>query len=105
LTMAPNHKWTSWNPAAEKLFGYGREEAIGQDIDALVANSEAVHHEAVQLNRQAREGGQVRVATRRTRKDGSLVDVDVRAVPIRVGGEMIGLYAIYHDISELQRAR
>jgi signal transduction histidine kinase/DNA-binding response OmpR family regulator/HPt (histidine-containing phosphotransfer) domain-containing protein len=47
----------------------------------------------------------VRLATRRTRKDGSLVDVDVRAVPIRVGREMVGLYAIYHDISELQRAR
>jgi PAS domain S-box-containing protein len=105
VTIDPDHQVTSWNPAAEKLFGYGREEAIGQDIDALVANSEAVHHEAVQLNRQTREAGQVRLTTRRTRKDGSLVDVDVRAVPIRVGHEMVGLYAIYHDISELQRAR
>ncbi|HEU5486141.1 MAG TPA: PAS domain S-box protein, partial [Microlunatus sp.] len=105
VTIDPDHKVTSWNPAAEKLFGYSREEAIGQDIDALVANSEAVHHEAVQLNRQTREAGQVRLTTRRTRKDGSLVDVDVRAVPIRVGDEMVGLYAIYHDISELQRAR
>jgi PAS domain S-box-containing protein len=105
VTIDPDHKVTSWNPAAERLFGYGREEAIGQDIDSLVANSEAVHHEAVQLNRQTREAGQVRLATRRTRKDGSLVDVDVRAVPIRVGSEMVGLYAIYHDISELQRAR
>jgi signal transduction histidine kinase/CheY-like chemotaxis protein/HPt (histidine-containing phosphotransfer) domain-containing protein len=34
-----------------------------------------------------------------------LVDVDVRAAPIRVGDQMVGLYAIYHDISELQRAR
>ncbi|MFL6223717.1 MAG: response regulator, partial [Actinomycetes bacterium] len=76
-----------------------------QDIDSLVANSEAVHQEAVQLNRQTREAGQVRLTTRRTRKDGSLVDVDVRAVPIRVGDQMVGLYAIYHDISELQRAR
>jgi PAS domain S-box-containing protein len=105
VTIDPDHKVTSWNPAAERLFGYDREEAIGQDIDSLVANSEAVHHEAVQLNRQAREAGQVRLATRRTRNDGSLVDVDVRAVPIRVGDEMVGLYAIYHDISELQRAR
>jgi PAS domain S-box-containing protein len=105
VTIDPDHKVTSWNPAAEKLFGYRREEAIGQDIDSLVANSQVVHHEAVQLNRQARNAGQVRLTTRRTRKDGSLVDVDVRAVPIRVGDEMVGLYAIYHDISELQRAR
>jgi PAS domain S-box-containing protein len=105
VTVDPDHKVTSWNPAAEKLFGYSREEAIGEDIDALVANSEAVHHEAVQLSRQTREAGQVQLTTRRTRKDGSLVDVDVRAAPIRVGEEMVGLYAIYHDISELQRAR
>ena len=106
VTIDPDHKVTSWNPAAEKLFGHSHEEAIGQDIDALVANSEAVHHEAVQLNRQAREAGQVRLTTRRTRKDRSLVDVDVRAVPIRVRDQMVGLYAIYRDISELQqRAR
>jgi PAS domain S-box-containing protein len=105
VTIDPDHKVTSWNPAAERLFGYSREEALGQDIDALVASSEAVHHEAVQLNRQTREAGQVQVNTRRTRKDGSLVDVDVRAAPIYVGDEMVGLYAIYHDISELQRAR
>jgi signal transduction histidine kinase len=59
----------------------------------------------VQLTRQASEAGQAHLTTRRTRKDGSLVDVDVRAVPIRVGDKMAGLYALYHDISELQRAR
>ncbi|HEY8235241.1 MAG TPA: PAS domain S-box protein, partial [Gaiellaceae bacterium] len=104
VTVDPEHKVTSWNPAAEKLFGYSREEAIGRDVDSLVANAEAVHDEAVRLNRQT-EAGEVRLTTRRTRKDGSLVDVDVRAAPIRVGDQMVGLYALYHDISELQRAR
>ena len=104
VTVDPDHQVTSWNPAAEKLFGYSREEAIGQDVDSLVANSEAVHDEAVRLNRQT-EAGEVQLTTRRTRKDGSLVDVDVRAVPIRVGDQLVGLYALYHDISELQRAR
>jgi PAS domain S-box-containing protein len=95
----------SWNPAAEKLFGYTREEAIGQDVDSLVANVEAIHQEAVQLSRQTEEAGQTQLTTRRTRKDGSLVDVDVRAAPIHLGDEMVGLYALYHDISDLQRAR
>jgi PAS domain S-box-containing protein len=104
VTVDADHKVTSWNPAAEKLFGYSREEAIGRDVDSLVANTEAVRHEAVRLSRQT-EAGEVRLTTRRTRKDGSLVDVDVRAVPIRVGDQLVGLYALYHDISELQRAR
>jgi PAS domain S-box-containing protein len=104
VTVDPDHKVTSWNPAAVKLFGYSREEAIGQDVDSLVANTEAVRPEAVQLDRQT-EAGEVRLTTRRTRKDGSLVDVDVRAAPIRVGDQLVGLYALYHDVSELQRAR
>jgi len=104
VTVDPDHKVTSWNPAAEKLFGYSRQEAIGRDVDSLVANTEAVRPEAVRLNRQT-EAGEVRLTTRRTRKDGSLVDVDVRAAPIRVGDQMVGLYALYHDVSELQRAR
>jgi PAS domain S-box-containing protein len=105
VTVDPAHKVTSWNPAAEKLFGYRREEAIGQDVDALVARTAAVYQEAVQLTRRAWDAGQVHLITRRTRKDGSLVDVDVRAAPIRAGGEIVGVYALYHDISELQRAR
>ncbi len=105
ITVDPQHKVASWNPAAEKLFGYTREEAIGQDVDSLVANVEAIHQEAVQLSRQTEEAGQTQLTTRRTRKDGSLVDVDVRAAPIHLGDEMVGLYALYHDISDLQRAR
>jgi signal transduction histidine kinase/DNA-binding response OmpR family regulator len=39
------------------------------------------------------------------RTDGSLVDVDLRAAPMVVAGETIGDFVLYHDISELQRAR
>jgi PAS domain S-box-containing protein len=106
VTVDPDHKVDSWNPAAERLFGYTREEAIGRDVDSLVANiNKDVRREAAELNRQIAEGAQVWLTTRRTRKDGSLVDVDVRAAPILIGNEIVGLYALYHDVSELQRAR
>jgi PAS domain S-box-containing protein len=104
VTCDPNENVTSWNPAAEKLFGYTREEAIGHNVDSLVAKTEEIRAEAVSLNQWIKETG-TQITTRRTRKDGSLVDVDIRAAPIRVGGEMVGLYALYHDISELQSAR
>ena len=39
------------------------------------------------------------------RKDGAPVDVQMMLVPLRVDGEHVGFYAIYHDITELQRAR
>ncbi len=42
---------------------------------------------------------------RRRRKDGTLVDVEVLAVPVIVDGERVGLMALYHDITELLQAR
>jgi PAS domain S-box-containing protein len=85
---------TSWNPAAENLFGYTRQEAIGRNIDDLVARSDEVRAEATDVSRQAAEGRKIRLTTRRTRKDGALVDVDVRAAPIFVGEEQVGMYAL-----------
>jgi len=41
----------------------------------------------------------------RRRKDGSLVDVEVLGVPVLVDGKLVGLMGLYHDISELTRAR
>jgi PAS domain S-box-containing protein len=100
-----NDNISSWNPAAEQLFGYTREEAIGRNIDDLVANDPSLHSEAVGINRDAESGQQIHMTTRRTRKDGSLVDVDILVAPISVGGELVGINAIYHDVSELQRQK
>jgi PAS domain S-box-containing protein len=98
-------KVTLWNPAAERMLGYSREEALGRNIDDLVANRSEIRDEAEDVSRHVAAGGQVHLATRRMHKDGSLVDVDAVAAPISVGGEQVGYYAIYSDISELQRQR
>jgi len=95
----------AWNPAAETLFGYSRQEAIGRNIDDIVANSAEVRSEAAELNKQAREKGHIHVITRRTRRDGTLVDVEVLVAPVKSGGEIEGYYVIYHDIGELMHAR
>jgi PAS domain S-box-containing protein len=95
---------TVWNAAAQELFGYTPAEALGRNIDDLIAKSSELHVEAVEVNRRA-AAGQVRLVTRRTRKDGTLVEVDLRAAPILVGGEMVGAYAIYHDLSEVHRQK
>ena len=95
---------TAWNAAAQELFGYTQAEVLGHNIDDLVANSDELHAEAVEVNRRVADG-QVQLVTRRTRKDGTLVDVDLRAAPILVGGKMVGSYAIYHDLTDVHRQK
>jgi PAS domain S-box-containing protein len=104
ITTDLDDKVTSWNPAAEKLFGYTHEEAAGRDVDDLIATSEDLREEAREVNRRGSEQ-EYRLITRRTRKDGSLVDVQLLVAPVLVEGELVGRYGIYHDIRELQRAR
>jgi len=99
-----DHKIVTWNPAAEKLFGYAQAEAIGRDIDDLISTG-ATRVEALAYTRQVIEGNVVRAVTQRSRQDGTLVDVELLGVPLFVVGERAGSLVIYHDITELQRAR
>ena len=96
---------TTWNPEAERLFGYTAEEAIGTAIDDLVVTTPEQREESDRLDAQAAGGHGVRVITRRTRKDGSLVDVELVTAPVRVGGERVGHSVIYHDVGPIQRQR
>jgi PAS domain S-box-containing protein len=102
--MDLDEKVVSWNPAAERLFGYRQDEAVGRRIDDLVAGTQKMHAEVLQYTQQVSSNIRVDTVTRRSRKDGTLVDVELLAVPVRVGEEQVGTYAMYHDISELKRA-
>jgi two-component system sensor histidine kinase/response regulator len=105
LTVDLDANVVSWNPMAEKLFGYTQEEVFGKHLDDLVANDPRVREEALHYTHQALTEGRLQATARRTRKDGSLVDVEVLALPVIVAGEMVGVIVIYYDISELQEAR
>jgi PAS domain S-box-containing protein len=95
---------TGWNPAAAELFGYAPQEAIGRLIDDLVLNDN-LRGEGRDVTHEALENGRADRITRRVRKDGKLIDVQMMLVPLRVAGEHVGFHAIYHDITDLQRAR
>jgi PAS domain S-box-containing protein len=95
----------SWNPAAERLFGYTQAEAVGRRIDDLVAKTPEMRAEVARHIQETSGENQVHTVTRRIRKDGTLVDVELLGVPVTVGREQVGTYAMYHDITELQHAR
>src|SRR5215204_373935 len=102
--MDLDEKVVSWNPAAERLFGYSQDEAVGRSIDDLLAGTQKMHAEVLKYTRQVSGNRRVDTVTRRSRKDGTLVDVELLAVPVSVGEDQVGTYVMYHDISELKRA-
>jgi PAS domain S-box-containing protein len=104
VVMDARERVTRWNPAAAALFGYAADEAMGRTIDELVVPPD-YRSESRDVTVEALGQGRTHRITRRARKDGGLVDVEMELVPLRFGADNAGFYAIYHDITELQRAR
>lgn len=96
---------TSWNPGAEKLFGYTAEEAIGKPM-LLVIPPELAKEEAEILSRIAHGERIESFETVRLRKDGTRVDVSVAISPIRdSSGKVVGASKIARDITERKQAQ
>ena len=93
----------SWNPAAERLFGYTAAEMIGQSITKIVP-IDRIDEEAFVLGR-IRSGRSVEhFETVRRTKDGRLVDISLTVSPIRDGADrIIGASKIARDIREHKR--
>jgi PAS domain S-box-containing protein len=105
VTLDSEEVVLSWNPAAERLFGFTREEAVGQRLDDLLFPTQAMREESAAVRRRADEERLAHLIARRRRKDGHPVDVEILMVPLVVDGKDVGYQVLYHDISELQRAR
>jgi PAS domain S-box-containing protein len=92
----------TWNPAAERTFGWGAQEVIGRKYPAI---PEEKMDEADALFSRALESGLTEVETLRQRKDGSLIDVSISAAPLRDScGNVNGVMAVLTDITERKRA-
>ncbi len=94
-----------WNKEAERLFGYTPAEAIGENVDSLIAsNSEEENSTALEITNQVlnKEGIQ-NVEKVRYRKDGSLIFVALSVAPIIQDGNVIGAVASYKDITDRKK--
>jgi len=90
---------TSWNPAAERLFGYSSSEAIGKSM-VMLSPPDHINEERDLLVRVS-HAQDTRFETVRVRKDGSLIDVSVTLSPILdPQGHVAGASEIAHDITE-----
>jgi PAS domain S-box-containing protein len=95
---------TSWNPAAERLFGYAANEAIGRPISMLAPPGRETEMAAI-LERIRRGDRVEHFETVRRRKDGGLIDISLTVSPIRDRRQrIVGASKIARDITEHKRA-
>ena len=96
---------TSWNPGAERLFGYAAAEAVGQPMMMLVP-LERGGEEVDILARLARGESVDHFETVRVRKDGSLIHVSATISPIHdAQGHVVGASKIARDITDRKLAQ
>ena len=89
-----------WNPAAERIFGWSREEMLGRRGLPMAPPSKRAEGE--ELFARVIAGESVNdYETVRLRKDGALVEVSIAAAPVRDGsGRVFGNMVAYTDITE-----
>jgi len=104
ITKDMSGKITSWNPAAEAMYGYTAKEALGRPITIIVPEEHAA--DVWMILRSIAAGERVRHhETVRTRKDGTRIDVSLSVSPVLdSAGHVIAASVIARDISERVRA-
>jgi len=97
-------KVTSWNNAAQKLFGYTEEEMIGQSITRIIPPDRL--NEEPQILSRLRKGERVEhFETKRVARDGTLLDISLTISPIKdSNGKIIGASKIARNITAQREA-
>ncbi|MEA3191098.1 MAG: hypothetical protein QOD77_1680 [Thermoplasmata archaeon] len=100
LSVDLDGRVTSWNQAAQRLYGHTGDEMIGQPLESLEPADRK--GEVAGLIERVRLGDLVKqFETRRLRKDGVSIDVSLTMSPIRDrSGRVIGISSVAHDIRE-----
>ncbi len=100
LTTTPEGIILSWNPAAERLFGYRADEAVGQPASLLVPEGRESEIEAI-LAAVLRGEPTSHFETLRLRKDGTTVPVLLTISPVRDGaGNVFAATAVARDLTD-----
>lgn len=95
---------TSWNAAAERIYGYSEDEVVGRPISIIIPPNRL--DEATRIYARLGQGERLdKVETERVRKDGRSIPVSLTYSPIKdAAGSVIGISGISRDITERKQA-
>ncbi len=105
ITLTPEGLVTSWNPAAERLFGWTAEEMLGRTLDRLVPKDRVQELQYI-FDTIARGENLENYETVRLDKDGAEVSVSLSVAPIRLSsGTVVGACSLARDVTDAIAAK
>ncbi len=91
------------NESFTNVFGFTTEEIKGKNIDEVIVPEDA-KSDAYEVSKRIYNGNTAQTSGKRRCKDGSIVDVLIYGVPVKVQGETIAIYGLYVDVTENKQA-
>jgi PAS domain S-box-containing protein len=104
ISADPDSIITTWNRAAEELYGYPAREIVGQPASVLSPPDKVAEQRRL-LVAAARGHAITKCDTQRLHRDGSLLNLSLTLSPIIHEGSLTGFCTVYHDISDRVRTR
>ena len=103
ISKSPDGTILTWNPGAERMYGYSEAEAVGQSISILIPQD--LPSEFRDIMRRLRRGERIeRYETRRQGKNGQSLHVSMSIAPLKdPAGRVVGAAAIARDITEREQ--
>ncbi len=106
ITIDPNGTVRTYNPAAERMFGFSAEEVIGKNVSKLMTAGDAAAHD--RYLRDFARGGESRIMgvsrdLKGSHKDGALLDINLSVTEVKQGGERV-FVGVCRDVTQQRRA-
>lgn len=104
VTLDPQGCVTSWNRAAERIYGWTAEEMLGRSVDRVFPDSPEIAEELSKTEARLRDGRTIHdLETTRVRKDGTPITVRITRSPLEdAGGRFAGSTGIIRDVTALK---
>ncbi|MCM2282952.1 MAG: PAS domain S-box protein [Bdellovibrionaceae bacterium] len=108
IEFTPNGNVTAWNPAAERIFGWTRDQIIGQHFSTFIPEDERAKIDELWSNLLSQRGGFRKTLTH-TRPDGRKLICEWYNTPLiatdgEPEGETIGVASLVHDVTDRHAA-
>ncbi|MEP2773833.1 MAG: PAS domain S-box protein [Fulvivirga sp.] len=103
VMLDEKHEVLQMNKGFENIFGYSKEEIIGNRLNNIIVPKE-LDVEAMNINTLTTSGKVGKLESYRLNKKGKKIPVLIYGVPVSLDNETIGIYGIYVDMTERKKA-